>query len=80
MAQGEADLRFLCKQSKVGKCYDCQTSNTSKNENLPTFAPNFTGFYSLEITEANRNYYTAVIVEWQDIEVGKTKKHQDMLK
>ena len=50
-----------------------QTSNTSKNENLPTFTLNLTDLYSLEITEANRNSYTAVIVEWQDIEAGKTK-------
>ena len=27
----------------------------------------------MEITEANRNSYGAVIVEWQDIEAGKTK-------
>ena len=50
-----------------------QTSNTSKNENLPTFTLNLTDLYSLEITEANRNSYTAVIVEWQDIETGKVK-------
>ena len=50
-----------------------QTSNTSKNENLPTFTLNLTDLYSLEITEANRNSYTAVIVEWQDVEAGKTK-------
>ena len=50
-----------------------QTSNTSKNENLPTFTLNLTDLYSLEITEANRNSYTAVIVEWQDIEAGKVK-------
>lgn len=45
----------------------------SKNENLPTFTLNLTDLYSLEITEANRNSYTAVIVEWQDIEAGKVK-------
>jgi len=50
-----------------------QTSNTSKNENLPTFTLNLTNLYSLEITEANRNSYTAVIAEWQDIEAGKVK-------
>ena len=50
-----------------------QTSNTSKNKNLPTFTLNLTDLYSLEITEANRNSYTAVIVEWQDIEAGKVK-------
>ena len=50
-----------------------QTSNTSKNENLPTFTLNLTDLYSLEITEANRNSYTAVIVEWQDIEAGEVK-------
>lgn len=41
--------------------------------NLPTFTLNLTDLYSLEITEANRNSYTAVIVEWQNIEAGKVK-------
>ena len=41
-----------------------------KNENFPL---NLTDLYSLQITEANRNSYTAVIVEWQDIEAGKVK-------
>ena len=40
---------------------------------MPTFTLNLTDLYSLEITEANRNSYTAVIVEWQDIEAGKIK-------
>lgn len=40
---------------------------------MPTFTLNLTDLYSLEITEANRNSYTAVIVEWQDIETGKVK-------
>ena len=40
---------------------------------MPTFTLNLTDLYSLEITEANRNSYTAVIVEWQDIEAGKVK-------
>jgi len=59
--------------SKDAKGDETQTSNTPKNESLPTFALNLTDLYSLEITEANRNSYTAVIVEWQDIEAGKTK-------
>ncbi|WP_148817136.1 phage late control D family protein [Campylobacter concisus] len=59
--------------SKDAKGDETQTSNTPKNESLPTFTLNLTDLYSLEITEANRNSYTAVIVEWQDIEAGKTK-------
>ena len=68
--QGEARVRFLREQSEAG---NGQISNTSKNKNLPTFTLNLTDLYSLEITEANRNSYTAVIVEWQDIEAGKVK-------
>lgn len=59
--------------SKDAKGDETQTSNTPKNESLPAFTLNLTDLYSLEITEANRNSYTAVIVEWQDIEAGKTK-------
>ena len=59
--------------SKDAKGDETQTSNTPKNESLPTFTLNLTDLYSLEITEANRNSYTAVIVEWQDVEAGKTK-------
>ena len=59
--------------SKDAKGDETQTSNTPKNESLPTFTLNLTDLYSLEITEANRNSYTAVIVEWQDIEAGKVK-------
>ena len=64
--------------SKDAKGDETQTSNTPKNESLPTFTLNLTDLYSLEITEANRNSYTAVIVEWQDIEAGKVKalKHE----
>ena len=40
---------------------------------MPKFTLNLAELYSLEITEANRNSYGAVIVEWQDIEAGKTK-------
>ena len=68
--QGEARVRFLREQNEAG---NGQISNTSKNENLPTFTLNLTDLYSLEITEANRNSYTAVIIEWQDIETGKVK-------
>ena len=41
--------------SKDAKGDETQTSNTPKNESLPTFALNLTDLYSLEITEANRN-------------------------
>ena len=46
---------------------EIKTSNTPKNENLPEFRLNLNELYSLEITQANRNAYGAVIVEWQDI-------------
>jgi len=59
--------------SKDAKGDETQTSNTPKNESLPAFTLNLAELYSLEITEANRNSYGAVIVEWQDIEAGKTK-------
>ena len=59
--------------SKDAKGDETQTSNTPKNESLPKFTLNLAELYSLEITEANRNSYGAVIGEWQDIEVGKTK-------
>ena len=59
--------------SKDAKGDETQTSNTPKNESLPAFNLNLAELYSLEITEANRNSYGAVIVEWQDIEAGKTK-------
>ena len=71
--QGEARVRFLREQSEAGNGDASQTSNTSKNENLPTFTLKLTDIYSLEITKANRNSYTVVIVEWQDIEAGKVK-------
>ena len=59
--------------SKDAKGDETQTSNTPKNESLPKFTLNLAELYSLETTEANRNSYGAVIVEWQDIEAGKTK-------
>ena len=59
--------------AKDAKGDETQTSNTPKNESLPAFTLNLAELYSLEITEANRNSYGAVIVEWQDIEAGKTK-------
>ena len=59
--------------AKDAKGDETQTSNTPKNESLPKFTLNSAELYSLEITEANRNSYGAVIVEWQDIEAGKTK-------
>ncbi len=58
---------------KEAKGDETQTSGTSKNNNLPEFSINLTDLSSLEITEANRNSYTAVILEWQDISSGKTK-------
>jgi tail protein D, putative len=59
--------------AKDAKGDETQTSNTPKNESLPKFTLKLAELYSLEITEANRNSYGAVIVEWQDIEAGKTK-------
>jgi len=59
--------------AKDAKGDETQTSNTPKNESLPAFTLNLAELYSLEITEANRNSYGAIIVEWQDVEAGKTK-------
>ena len=59
--------------AKDAKGEETQTSNTPKNESLPAFTLNLSELYSLEIIEANRNSYGAVIVKWQDIEAGKTK-------
>ncbi|EIF06190.1 putative regulator of late gene expression [Campylobacter concisus UNSWCD] len=59
--------------TKDAKGDETQTSNTPKNESLPAFTLNLAELYSLEITEANRNSYGAVIVEWQDVEAGKTR-------
>lgn len=70
MAVKNATIVIASKDAKGDKT---QTSNTPKNESLPAFTLNLTDLYSLEITEANRNSYTAVIVEWQDIEAGKVK-------
>ncbi|MBE3606340.1 phage tail protein [Campylobacter sp. RM13119] len=51
-----------------------QTSNTVKNENLPSFEVALSECESLSITEANRNSYTAVIVQWHDSKDGKDKQ------
>ncbi|QCD52225.1 phage late control D family protein [Campylobacter sp. RM16192] len=59
--------------TKDAKGDDTKTSNTPKNTSLPSFSLNLDELYTLEITEANRNSYTAVVVEWQDISEGKTK-------
>ncbi|MBE2987216.1 phage tail protein [Campylobacter sp. RM12920] len=60
--------------SKDGKGDESQTSNTPKNENLPSFEISLTECESLSITEANRNSYTAVIVQWHDSKDGKDKQ------
>lgn len=59
--------------AKDAKGDDTKTSNTPKNISLPSFSLNLDELYSLEITEANRNSYTAVIAQWQDINEGKIK-------
>ncbi|MBE3029688.1 phage tail protein [Campylobacter sp. RM9344] len=60
--------------SKDAKGDDTQTSNTAKNENLPKFSIELSECESLSITEANRNSYTAVIVQWHDSKEGKDKQ------
>ncbi|CUU82899.1 tail protein D [Campylobacter hyointestinalis] len=60
--------------SKDAKGDESQTSNTPKNENLPSFEIALSECESLSITEANRSSYTAVIVEWHDSKDGKDKQ------
>ncbi|MGG7074581.1 phage tail protein [Campylobacter sp. 9BO] len=60
--------------SKDAKGDESQTSNTPKNENLPLFKVELNECESLNITEANRNSYTAVIVQWHDSKDGKDKQ------
>ena len=60
--------------SKDAKGDESQTSNTPKNENLPSFEIALSECESLSITEANRNSYTAVIVQWHDSKDGKDKQ------
>ncbi|QCD44866.1 phage late control D family protein [Campylobacter mucosalis] len=60
--------------SKDAKGDESQTSNTPKNENLPLFKVELNECESLNITEANRNSYAAVIVQWHDNKDGKDKQ------
>ncbi|MGH1600824.1 phage late control D family protein [Campylobacter majalis] len=60
--------------SKDAKGDESQTSNTPKNENLPLFKVELNECESLNITEANRNSYAAVIVQWHDSKDGKNKQ------
>lgn len=60
--------------SKDTRSDETQTSNTPKNEYLPNFKIALNECESLNITEANRNSYTAVIVEWHDNKDGKDKQ------
>lgn len=60
--------------SKDAKGDESQTSNTPKNENLPLFKVELNEYESLNITEANRNSYAAVIVQWHDSKDGKDKQ------
>ncbi|MBR8466328.1 phage tail protein [Campylobacter sp. faydin G-140] len=60
--------------AKDAKGDESQTSNTPKNENLPSFKIALTDCKSLSVTEANRNSYSAVIVQWHDLKDGKDKQ------
>ncbi len=60
--------------AKDAKGDESQTSNTKKNENLPSFEIAPSECESLSVTEANRNSYTAVIVQWHDSKDGKDKQ------
>ncbi|MBE3021893.1 phage tail protein, partial [Campylobacter sp. 7477a] len=60
--------------SKDAKGDETSTSNTPKNEALPNFEIAINECESLSITEANRNSYSAVIVQWHDSKDGKDKQ------
>ncbi|MBR8464755.1 phage tail protein [Campylobacter sp. faydin G-140] len=60
--------------NKDAKGDESQTSNTPKNENLPSFDIALIDCESLSVTEANRNSYSAVIVQWHDLKDGKDKQ------
>ena len=76
------DLGYLMKvangaiiiAAKDAKGDDTQTSNMPKNEALPCFELSLAECFELSITEANRNSYTAVIVQWHDSTDGKDKQ------
>lgn len=75
------DYGFICSVKentliitpKDGKIGENAANITSKNENLPSFEIALNECISLEISESARNEYSAVIVEWQDINEAKTK-------
>ncbi|EAI8624637.1 phage tail protein [Campylobacter lari] len=58
---------------KDGKIGDNAANIISKNEKLPCFEIALCECNSLEISESGRNEYSAVIVEWQDIDEAKIK-------
>lgn len=64
---------FLIVSAKDGKSGTLSANITPKNEALPKVEIDITSCYTLTITEANRNAYDAVVMEWQDTDSGKTK-------
>lgn len=58
---------------KDGKVSDAAANITPKNQNLPSYEISLNDCISLEISESARNEYSAVIVEWQDINEAKMK-------
>lgn len=71
------DTIIISTKDKIGDIGSKSSSSpTPKNETLPTFTLNLIELTSLNITEANRNSYDKVVLEWQDIEAGKTKSIQ----
>lgn len=58
---------------KDGKIGENAANITPKNENLPSYEIALNECVSLEITESSRNEYSAVIVEWQDMDEAKVK-------
>ncbi|MBE3022951.1 phage late control D family protein, partial [Campylobacter sp. 7477a] len=61
--------------SKDGKSIENNGAGiTPSNEALPKFEIALTECESLSITEANRNSYSAVIVQWHDSKDGKDKQ------
>lgn len=65
---------ILSKKDKLGD--SSSTAQTPKNDTLPIFTLDLKQTTSLDITQANRNNYTKVVLEWQDIETGEIKSIQ----
>ena len=90
LQDGVSDLEFLYSLSKelgylaatkndtlilAPKSGDDESDEAEKGgDGLPQIELNLSDLASLNITEANRNAYNAVVCEWQDIASGKRKQ------